>query len=79
VRRLPHIAQLSRERRKVRVEQRTDDARLRHKLTQEFEPLGFEIRGQDAYAGGVPARPVEACGKTHRNGIAADNKRNGNG
>ena len=70
-RRLLQVAQLALGGGKVRVQENADRCRLRHQLTQQPEPLGFQRAGQDADPGDVSARPVEARDEAALDGIAA--------
>ena len=55
------VAQLVREVRLVRVKQHRDFDDARHKLLQQFNPLGASLPGEESHSGHVAFGPVQAA------------------
>src|SRR5262249_59275896 len=78
VHRLPDVRQLCFGLRTVWVHE-AGNARLRTKLTQQFQSLRGQRAREDSHAGDVTARPVEACDETELDRVASDDENDRNG
>ena len=53
----------------VLVVEQSDPADLRHQFPHDLDPFAGDLRRIEEYAGDIPARPIQALHRTHRNRV----------